>query len=112
MRPAINGLFNHMGFSKNPSWGRKGMLASDEEFTSDLADGDWYDYLHKIKWAIAGTPDYVADTIAEFQAEAGMDHLVQYWSVAGLSAAELRRSQELFAEHVMPRFSASELPVG
>jgi alkanesulfonate monooxygenase SsuD/methylene tetrahydromethanopterin reductase-like flavin-dependent oxidoreductase (luciferase family) len=112
MRPAINGLFNHMGFSLNPSWGRKGMLASDEQLTDDDLNSDWFDYLRKIKWAIVGSAEHVADTIAEFQEELGMDHLVQYWSVNGLDPKDLRASQERFAEHVMPKFASSEVAVG
>jgi alkanesulfonate monooxygenase SsuD/methylene tetrahydromethanopterin reductase-like flavin-dependent oxidoreductase (luciferase family) len=111
MRPAINGLFDHMGNSTNPAWGRKGLLASDEELTSEDLDCDWFDYLRRIEWAIAGSPDQVAESLARFEEELGMDHLVQYWSVHGLTARELRRSQELFAEHVMPRFSRDPISI-
>ena len=105
MRPAINGLFDHMGYNTNPAWGRKGMLASDEELTPEHLNCDWFDYLRQIEWAIIGSPDYVAERLAEFEEELGMDHLVQYWSVHGLAAGDLRRSQELFAEHIIPRFA-------
>lgn len=105
MRPAINGLFDHMGYNTNPAWGRKGMLASDEELTPEHLNCDWFDYLRQIEWAIIGSPDYVAERLAKFEEELGMDHLVQYWSVHGLAAGDLRRSQELFAEHIIPRFA-------
>lgn len=112
MRPAINDLLNHMGFSKNPAWGRKGMLASDEPLSEDMLNCDWYDYLCGIKWAIVGTPASVSETLAELREDVHLDHLVQYWSVARLTAAELRRSQELFAEEVMPNFSPQAVAVG
>ena len=108
MRPAINGLFAKMGHSKNPAWGRKGMLASDEELTDEMLNCDWYDYLTGIKWAIAGTADAVAESLLSLKEDSGMQHLVQYWSVAALTRDQVRRSQELFAEKVLPQVSAGE----
>jgi alkanesulfonate monooxygenase SsuD/methylene tetrahydromethanopterin reductase-like flavin-dependent oxidoreductase (luciferase family) len=105
MRPALNGLFNNMGYSKNPSWGRKGMLGSDEELTAEMASCDWYDYLTAIDWAIVGTPEHVTEKLMELESEIGLEHLVLYWSVAELAPADVRRSQELFAEKVMPNFT-------
>lgn len=103
MRPAINGLFNHMGYAKNPSWGRKGMLASDEELTNEMLNCDWYDYLTQIGWAITGTAEHVTEQLLELEATIGLEHVVQYWSVAELSAKQVRASQELFADKVMPK---------
>jgi alkanesulfonate monooxygenase SsuD/methylene tetrahydromethanopterin reductase-like flavin-dependent oxidoreductase (luciferase family) len=105
MRPAINGLFDNMGYSKNPSWGRKGMLASDEELTAAMATSDWFDYLCSIDWAIVGTPDHVTNKLAQLEEEIGLEHVVLYWSVAELAPEQLRRSQELFAGKVIPNFS-------
>lgn len=103
-RPAINELLGHMGPSKNLAWGRKGMIASDETLSDDDLSSDWFDYLRKIEWAIVGTPAHVTEKLQKLEAEIGLEHLVQYWSVAALTPRELRRSQELFAEHVLPNF--------
>jgi alkanesulfonate monooxygenase SsuD/methylene tetrahydromethanopterin reductase-like flavin-dependent oxidoreductase (luciferase family) len=103
MRPAINELLENMGYSKNPSWGRKGMLASDEDLTDDMLNCDWYDYLTQIRWAIVGTADYVTESLLQLKEEIGLEHVVQYWSVAELTAAQVRRSQELFADKVLPQ---------
>jgi alkanesulfonate monooxygenase SsuD/methylene tetrahydromethanopterin reductase-like flavin-dependent oxidoreductase (luciferase family) len=103
-RPALNELFGHMGPRKNAAWGRTGMIASDETLTDDDLNADWFDYLRKIEWAIVGTSAHVTEKLLKLQADIGLDHLVQYWSVAALSPQQLRRSQELFAEHVRPNF--------
>jgi alkanesulfonate monooxygenase SsuD/methylene tetrahydromethanopterin reductase-like flavin-dependent oxidoreductase (luciferase family) len=103
-RPAINELLGHMGPSKNLAWGRKGMIASDETLSDEDLSSDWFDYLRKIEWAIVGTPAHVTEKLQKLEAEIGLEHLVQYWSVAALTPRELRRSQELFAEHVLPNF--------
>lgn len=105
MRPAINGLFAKIGYSKNPAWGRKGMLASDEELTDDMLNCDWYDYLTQIKWAIVGTPDSVAEDFLELRETIGLEHLVQYWAVAEVTRDQVRRSQELFAGKVLPQLT-------
>lgn len=103
-RPAVNQLFEHMGSSKNRAWGRKGLLASDETLSDDDLNLDWFDYLRKIDWAIVGTPEHVTERLLALETEIGLEHLVQYWSVAQLTPEQLRSSQDLFAEHVMPKF--------
>jgi alkanesulfonate monooxygenase SsuD/methylene tetrahydromethanopterin reductase-like flavin-dependent oxidoreductase (luciferase family) len=105
MRPAINDLMAHTVGKKNPSWSRKGLLASYEELEPEDHESDWFDFMQRIGWAICGTPEYVRESLQRYEEEAGADHLVMFWSVARLTAKELRGSQDMFAEHVLPHFA-------
>ena len=107
MRPAINGLFKRVSDVKNPNWSRKGFLASDEELTSEDLTSDWFDFLVRHEWALVGTPEHVAEKLTKFEEELGCDHFVMYWTLPYLTPRELRASQELFADRVMPRFRAA-----
>ena len=50
-----------------------------------------------------GSPDTVADKIAEMQ-RLGVGEVLCWMNFGGLSQAHVRRSMELFAREVMPRF--------
>ncbi|HZO82151.1 MAG TPA: LLM class flavin-dependent oxidoreductase [Candidatus Binataceae bacterium] len=51
-----------------------------------------------------GTPDDVASEIERYQKETRVSHLVMWMQMPGMPARKARRSMELFAKEVMPRF--------
>jgi alkanesulfonate monooxygenase SsuD/methylene tetrahydromethanopterin reductase-like flavin-dependent oxidoreductase (luciferase family) len=51
-----------------------------------------------------GTPDDVARELERYQNETRVTHLVMWMQLPGMPAAKARRSMELFAKEVMPRF--------
>jgi alkanesulfonate monooxygenase SsuD/methylene tetrahydromethanopterin reductase-like flavin-dependent oxidoreductase (luciferase family) len=104
MRPAINELMVKSTGTKNPAWSRRGLLASYEELTPEDEGLDWFDFMQKIGWSIAGTPEYVRESLQRYEEELKADHLIMYWSVARVTAKELRGSQDMFAEHVLDHF--------
>lgn len=72
----------------------------------ELADGAElsFDFLHP-RNLLVGTPEYVAERVAELHEELGLEHLLLWTTHPGLPHDRAMRSLELFAEHVMPRFA-------
>ena len=56
--------------------------------------------------AVAGTPATVRDALARLIGEAGVTYLVCRFAFGDMALAELLRSLELFAQHVMPELRA------
>ena len=67
---------------------------------SPSANGD-FDQALQIGLAFAGTPAMFVEYVAE-RAELGIDPLLLGFEWGDLDAGEVRRSFDLFAEHVMP----------
>jgi alkanesulfonate monooxygenase SsuD/methylene tetrahydromethanopterin reductase-like flavin-dependent oxidoreductase (luciferase family) len=103
MRDSINVLLDRTSYT-NPLWGRKQFLASTEEYTPAMDSKDWFEFLFDAKWAICGTPDYVAESIAELEA-LGINHVICYWALPNLSREQVMGSMRLFADKVMPHFT-------
>ncbi|MFE3598811.1 LLM class flavin-dependent oxidoreductase [Streptomyces sp. NPDC059096] len=55
---------------------------------------------------LVGTPEYVAEKIAELRDEVGLEHLLLWTTHPGLAHRKAMRSLELFTEKVMPEFAA------
>ena len=62
-----------------------------------------YDFLHA-RNQLVGTPDFVAEKIAELREELNLEHLMLWTTHPGLEHAKAMRSLELFSEKVMPQF--------
>lgn len=77
------------------------------EFTGRLnvRRGENFEACVKGGMAIAGTPDYVAETIAKQTETLGINYLLTYLLFGTLPFAAARRSLELFATKVMPKIA-------
>ena len=51
-----------------------------------------------------GTPDSVSEQIERYQEELGLDHLVLFHNIPGLTHEKVMKSLSLFSEKVLPRF--------
>jgi alkanesulfonate monooxygenase SsuD/methylene tetrahydromethanopterin reductase-like flavin-dependent oxidoreductase (luciferase family) len=87
------------------------------------------DFLEVVEWdavvnagaVVCGSPDQVAERIAEIQELTGLTHYLAWTRIGGLAHAKVVRCMELMAERVMPqlrqssgpsRDPASQVPVG
>lgn len=52
---------------------------------------------------LVGTPDEVGDRLQAIHAEVPFDHLAFWARLPGLTVQQSRRSQQLFATHIIPR---------
>lgn len=71
---------------------------------SDRTEFDYDEYLRGGA-ALFGTPDQVAEKVAEIHETAGLQNLLCFMGFRALDPAKARRSMELFAAKVMPRFA-------
>jgi alkanesulfonate monooxygenase SsuD/methylene tetrahydromethanopterin reductase-like flavin-dependent oxidoreductase (luciferase family) len=63
-----------------------------------------YDYYLNHRSVMLGTPEHVADQIEEYRAYTGINNIVCWFNCGGQPHDQVRRSMELFAAGVMPRF--------
>ncbi len=89
--------WKHFDANITKLWRRFGL--SELPFNPN-ADGD-FDKAIAMSTAFSGSPSRLVDFIAE-RAELGIDPLVLGFEWGDLDASEVRRSLDLFAEHVMP----------
>lgn len=76
------------------------LMEEGEELTDRHALS--FDFLHP-RNQLVGTPDFVAEKIAELQQELNLEHLMLWTTHPGLEHAKAMRSLELFSEKVMPQ---------
>jgi alkanesulfonate monooxygenase SsuD/methylene tetrahydromethanopterin reductase-like flavin-dependent oxidoreductase (luciferase family) len=114
MRPAVNGLFEG-SFLRDGSlktWiGRERLAASYEELSEADRTCDWYDFVKSRDLAFIGTPEEVTELLQKYESELGADHLIAYWGFPGLTFDQQVASTKLFADKVMPHFSAGDTNV-
>lgn len=72
---------------------------------TDLYPDTWEE-LEAMKNGIAGSPETVRDYVLNEVERCGTNYLVSWFAFGDLGVAEVTRSVELFAEHVMPAFDA------
>jgi alkanesulfonate monooxygenase SsuD/methylene tetrahydromethanopterin reductase-like flavin-dependent oxidoreductase (luciferase family) len=82
-------------------WRGLGNLMEEGEELSDRHELS-FDFLHP-RNQLVGTPDFVAEKIAELQDELNLEHLMLWTTHPGLEHAKAMRSLELFSEKVMPQ---------
>ena len=63
-----------------------------------------YEYYLQHRSVILGTPEAVADQIEEYRQYTGINNIVCWFNCGGQPHDQVRRSMELFADKVMPRF--------
>jgi alkanesulfonate monooxygenase SsuD/methylene tetrahydromethanopterin reductase-like flavin-dependent oxidoreductase (luciferase family) len=63
--------------------------------------GSW----QKVGMAIAGSPETIAEILAEQIGALGINYLIAYLFFGTMSAAEAGRSLELYTSEVMPRLA-------
>jgi alkanesulfonate monooxygenase SsuD/methylene tetrahydromethanopterin reductase-like flavin-dependent oxidoreductase (luciferase family) len=63
-----------------------------------------YDYYLQHRSVMLGTPEAVSDQIAEYTEYTGVKNIVCWFNCGGQPHDQVRRSMELFADKVMPRF--------
>jgi alkanesulfonate monooxygenase SsuD/methylene tetrahydromethanopterin reductase-like flavin-dependent oxidoreductase (luciferase family) len=63
-----------------------------------------YDYYLHHRSVMLGTPEAVADQIAEYRDYTGINNIVCWFNCGGQPHDQVRRSMKLFAARVMPRF--------
>jgi alkanesulfonate monooxygenase SsuD/methylene tetrahydromethanopterin reductase-like flavin-dependent oxidoreductase (luciferase family) len=82
-------------------WRGLGNLMEDGEQLTDRHELS-FDFLCP-RNQLVGTPDFVAEKVAELQAELNLEHLMLWTTHPGLEHAKAMRSLELFSEKVMPQ---------
>jgi alkanesulfonate monooxygenase SsuD/methylene tetrahydromethanopterin reductase-like flavin-dependent oxidoreductase (luciferase family) len=63
-----------------------------------------YDYYLKHRSVMLGTPEAVADQMAEYRQYTGINNIVCWFNCGGQPHEQVRRSMTMFADKVMPRF--------
>ena len=89
--------------STDISRSRKAMLA-EGEFTEDDLLADCFEFEDSRNLIFVGTPDSVSEQIEMYQEELGLDHLVLFHNIPGLTHEKVMKSLSLFSEKVLPRF--------
>ncbi|PAZ14804.1 LLM class flavin-dependent oxidoreductase [Streptomyces sp. SA15] len=87
-------------------WRGLSNLMEDGEELTDAHELS-YDFLHG-RNQLVGTPEYVAEKIAELRDELNVRDLFLWTTHPGLEHRKAMRSLELFSEKVMPRFTGSQ----
>jgi alkanesulfonate monooxygenase SsuD/methylene tetrahydromethanopterin reductase-like flavin-dependent oxidoreductase (luciferase family) len=72
--------------------------------TTVLAFPPEYDLFHRVGASFSGSVASVRDQVAKFCEESGCDYLVLAFAWGNLTAAQTRRSFDLFASRIMPDF--------
>jgi alkanesulfonate monooxygenase SsuD/methylene tetrahydromethanopterin reductase-like flavin-dependent oxidoreductase (luciferase family) len=108
MRPALNGLFGRI-FGLDNWLGRKAMLASTEALRPEEEKCDWYDFLLGRNQCFVGSPAQVTEQLKRYEQELGAQHLIMYWAFPKMDFEQQVESIRLFADKVMPNFSATSV---
>lgn len=108
MRPSINVEMEHItGGAVSATWrGRQAFLGPEEELTDADRSDDWFDFLNRHGWCFVGTPEHVTEQLERLERELDVHHLAFYWALPLLTYEQVLTSMRLFADEVMPHFSA------
>ena len=101
IRPGVN--YRESLTTTDPARSRKAMLG-EGEFTEDDILVDAFDFQSSHDLIFVGTPDSVSEQIERYQDELGLDHLVLFHNIPGLTHEKVMKSLSLFSERVLPRF--------
>lgn len=105
IRPAINLYYEFLaGARPSGEWMKKAYLNKGEELSTEDADKDWFDFLMSRNIIWVGTADYVAERIAEWQADCHVNQLMLLQQFPNFPFEKIMASMDRFANHVMPRF--------
>lgn len=90
-------------------WARKWWLPNGVDPTPEQMDQDWFDFLQALDCVWVGTPEYVAEKLAKWHNDVGLEHVIMWPQLFALPHEKVMRSMELFAAHVMPLFQEKPL---
>jgi alkanesulfonate monooxygenase SsuD/methylene tetrahydromethanopterin reductase-like flavin-dependent oxidoreductase (luciferase family) len=98
--PLIEQLYSYVGGVRpRDMFANPGEVLSTEEQT-----GPWWDFLFERDHLFIGTPDSVAAQLAHIRDEYGVERIVVWNWIPGLTQDQVMRSLGLFIDEVMPRF--------
>jgi alkanesulfonate monooxygenase SsuD/methylene tetrahydromethanopterin reductase-like flavin-dependent oxidoreductase (luciferase family) len=89
----------------------RSIYAEPGEDVDALGDQPWFDFLYERKHLLVGTPEMVAESIEEVRDSVGLENLLVYSWLPGITREQSMASLELFAEEVMPRFAETSTTV-
>ena len=82
---------------------RKAMLAEGELTEDDLV-ADCFEFEDSHDLIFVGTPDSVSEQIERYRDELGLEHMVLFHNIPGLTHEMVMKSLSMFSEKVLPRF--------
>ncbi|TRW47593.1 LLM class flavin-dependent oxidoreductase [Georgenia yuyongxinii] len=105
-RQPIEQLYNYVGGVRpRDMFANPGEKLTDEEQT-----GSWWDFLYPREHLFIGSPETVRAQIEHLNSEYGVDRVVLWSWIPGLTQEQVMRSNTLFADEVMPHFGRECLP--
>ncbi|MET0672823.1 MAG: LLM class flavin-dependent oxidoreductase [Mycetocola sp.] len=75
-----------------------------EELTDEDQTGSWWKFLYPREHLFIGSPETVRQQIAHLNSEYGVERLVLWSWIPGLTQEQVMRSNRLFVDEVMPHF--------
>jgi alkanesulfonate monooxygenase SsuD/methylene tetrahydromethanopterin reductase-like flavin-dependent oxidoreductase (luciferase family) len=86
------------------------IYAEPGETLAPMEPGDtWFDFLYERDHLLVGTPESVSEQIERIREATGLEHLLMFNWLPGLSEEDSTASLERFSAEVMPRFQAAEV---
>lgn len=106
IRPSINKYYEYVaGARPGDEWAKASMLNPGEDLSQEDAEKDWFDFLMSRGIIWVGSPDYVADKLQEYNEDASINHIMLLQQFPDVSYESIIKSQTMFSEQVLPRFS-------
>lgn len=106
IRPSINKYYEYVAGSRpGDEWAKASMLNPGEDLSQEDAEKDWFDFLMSRGIIWVGSPDYVADKLQEYNEDASVNHIMLLQQFPDVSYESIIKSQTMFSEQVLPRFS-------
>ena len=106
IRPSINKYYEYVaGARPGDEWAKASMLNPGEDLSQEDAEKDWFDFLMSRGIIWVGSPDYVADKLQEYNEDASVNHIMLLQQFPDVSYESIIKSQTMFSEQVLPRFS-------
>jgi alkanesulfonate monooxygenase SsuD/methylene tetrahydromethanopterin reductase-like flavin-dependent oxidoreductase (luciferase family) len=114
-RELIENLYNYVGGVRP-----RDMFANPgEDLTDEEQTGSWWKFLYPREHLFIGSPETVREQVRHLRDEYGIDRLVLWSWIPGLTQEQVMRSNRLFASEVLPHFPEAaqdavrpEMPAG
>jgi alkanesulfonate monooxygenase SsuD/methylene tetrahydromethanopterin reductase-like flavin-dependent oxidoreductase (luciferase family) len=105
-RQLIEDLYNYVGGVRP-----RDMFANPgEQLTDEDQTGSWWKFLFPREHLFIGSPETVREQIAHLNEEYGVDRLVLWSWIPGLTQEQVMRSNRLFVDEVKPHFDDKFAP--
>tara|TARA_B100000674_G_C37971950_1_gene977382 strand:+ start:2222 stop:3391 length:1170 start_codon:yes stop_codon:yes gene_type:complete len=106
IRPSINKYYEYVaGARPGDEWAKASMLNPGEDLSQEDAEKDWFDFLMSRGIIWVGSPDYVGEKLQEYNEDASVNHIMLLQQFPDVSYESIIKSQTMFSEQVLPRFS-------